>query len=281
MAEDQITEDPSFYLHGAEPSEQDRLARLNVLLNERCLAELGLNASDRVLDVGCGLGQLTRAMARTASQVIGFERSREQLTEARRLADGAGETGVVDFRQGDAVAFPLRDDEWETFDVAHARFVVEHVRDPTAVVQQMVNAVKPGGRVVLADDGHDTLRLWPEPAGFDRLWSAYMRTYERVGNDSVIGHRLVALLADAGSEPIRNNWVFFGACAGQKELFSAYVDNLVRILEGVKSEILALGEFDDASFSTRITAVREWAGRRDAAIWYAISWAEGRRPKSR
>ena len=278
MPDDELSEDLSYYLHGAEPSEQDRLARLNELLNDHCLAELRLKAGDRVLDVGCGLGQLTRAMAKEAGEVVGFERSAEQLREALRLADAAGESGVVDFRQGDAVKFPLKNDEWGAFDVAHARFVVEHVRDPLAVVRQMVKAAKPGGRIVLADDGHDTLRLWPEPAGFDRLWSAYLRTYERVANDSVIGHRLVALLFEAGAEPVRNNWVFFGACAGQKESFAAYVDNIARILEGVKSEIVALGEFDSNSFDQRLTHLREWGKRPDAAIWYAVSWAEGRRP---
>jgi SAM-dependent methyltransferase len=280
MTDDEFSDDVSHYLHGAEPSEQDRLARLNDLLNERCLAELRLTAGDRVLDVGCGLGQLTREMARQAGEVVGFERSMEQLREALRLADAASESGAVDFRQGDAVRFPLQDEEWGTFDVAHARFVVEHVRDPLVVVRHMVKAVKPGGRIVLADDGHDTLRLWPEPAGFDRLWSAYMRTYERVGNDSMIGHRLIALLAEAGADPVRNNWVFFGACAGQEELFAAYVDNIARILEGVKSEIVALGEFDAASFDERLSHLREWGTRSDAAIWYAVSWAEGRRPNS-
>ena len=44
------------------------------------------------------------------------------------------------------------------------------MRDPLAVVRQMVRAVKPGGRVVLADDDHDLLRLWPEPPG-----APYMR----------------------------------------------------------------------------------------------------------
>ena len=49
--------------------------------------------------------------------------------------------------------------------------------------------MRPGGRIILEDDGHDTLRLWPEPPGFVRLWQAYLRTYDRVGNDPVVGHR--------------------------------------------------------------------------------------------
>jgi SAM-dependent methyltransferase len=270
-------DDDSHYLHGAEPDEQDRLSRLNDLLNERCLRALALNGTDRVLDVGCGLGQLTRAMAREAGEVVAFERSEEQLREALRLAEAAGEADAVDFRRGDALKFPLKDAEWGTFDVAHARFVVEHVRDPLGVVRQMVKAVRPGGRIALLDDGHDTLRLWPEPAGFDRLWSAYIRTYDRVGNDPFVGHRLVALLHEAGAEPVRNDWLFFGACSGRPQ-FVAYVENIARILEGVRTAILALGEFDAPSFDDRVAALRAWVERRDAAIWYAVSFAEGRRP---
>jgi len=272
-----MSEGESHYLHGSHPEEQDRLARLNELLNARCLAELGLAAGNRVLDVGCGLGQLTRAMARqTGKTAVGVERNSEQLREAQRLATAVGESALVEFRQGDAGRLPLNDGEWGGFDVAHARFVLEHVRDPVSVIRQMAKAVKPGGRIVLADDGHDTLRLWPEPAGFDRLWSAYMRTYDRVGNDPVIGHRLVALLAEAGVAPVRCTWLFFGACAGQLE-FGAYVDNLARILEGVRKEIVALGEFDDASFAERLGHLQTWGSRPDAALWYAISWAEGRK----
>ena len=142
----------------------------------------------------------------------------------------------------------------------------------------MVRALRPGGRIILEDDPHDTLRLWPEPPGFAQLWSAYMRTYDRVGNDPLIGHRLVALLVEGGAQPVRNAWPFFGACSGQPELLLGFVDNVVRILEGVRDPILQLGQFDEQTFSACLHAVRQWAHRPDAAFWYAVSWAEGRRP---
>lgn len=271
--------DDSHYLHGTDPTEQARLSRLNDLLNARCLAELAIRPGDRVLDVGSGLGQLTRGIARQVrptGRVLGVERSREQLAEARRLATAAGEDGLVEFRPGDALQLPLTDDEWGTFDVAHTRFVLEHVTDPVGVVRQMVRAVRPGGRIVLADDGHDTFRVWPEPPGFERLWRAYLRTYDRVGNDPYVGHRLVALLHEAGAAPVRNTWLFFGSCAGHPDL-GAYVENLARILEGVRDPILALGEVDAAGFDGTLSALRAWGDRPDAAMWYAVSWAEGRR----
>jgi ubiquinone/menaquinone biosynthesis C-methylase UbiE len=270
------------YLHGTAPDEQDRLGLMNRLLNENSLREMALAVGERVLDVGSGLGQLSREMARqvgSSGAVLGIERSAEQIAVARRLAAQVGEERLVEFREGAADRLPLAAAEWGTFDVAHARFLLEHVPEPVAVVREMVRAVRPGGRIILEDDPHDTLRLWPEPAGFGHLWSAYTRTYDRVGNDPFVGHRLVALLVQAGAQPTRIAWPFFGACGGQPELLAGYVDNLVRILEGVREPILALGEFEVATFDACLQAVRDWGRRPDAAFWYAVSWAEGRRPE--
>jgi hypothetical protein len=141
----------------------------------------------------------------------------------------------------------------------------------------MVRAVRPGGRIILEDDPHDIHRMWPEPAGFSRIWSAYLRTYDRLGCDPYIGHRLVSLLVQAGAIPRRTHWLFFGACAGQPDLLAAYTDNLIRILEGARHLILSLGELDSIAFDDCLKALRDWTHRPDAAYWYAFSWAEGYR----
>jgi SAM-dependent methyltransferase len=273
----------SQYLHGTEPCEQVRLSTLNDLLNEASLRELGLRGGEKVLDVGSGLGQLSRAMARAAGaggRVLGIERSPEQLAEAARQAREAGEENLVEFRQGDALALPLSEAEWGTFDVAHTRFLLEHVPQPLAVVQAMVRAVRPGGRIVLEDDCHDVLRLWPEPPGFGPLWTAYMRTYDRLGNDALIGHRLVALLHEAGASPRRNTWIFFGSCSGHPT-FGHYVENMIGLLEGARSICLDAGFIERSRFQDGIAALRAWKHRPDAAFWLAVSWAEGVRPGQR
>lgn len=267
----------SEYIHGTDPEEQTRLSLLNDLLNVGSLRELGLRGGQRILDVGSGLGQLSRAMARiTGVRVVGIERSVEQLAEAERVAALANESSLVEFRQGDALKIPLRDDEWGTFDVAHTRFLLEHLREPVPVVAAMVRAVRPGGRIVLADDDHDAMRLWPEPPGFDRLWRAYQGSYERLGNDPIIGRRLVWLLGIAGAEPVRKTLVFFGSCAGQDH-FPLYVDNLIGVIKGARATIVDNGLLDADHFDTSIRALREWSRGPTATIWYAMSWAEGRR----
>jgi SAM-dependent methyltransferase len=269
----------SAYIHGTAPEEQSRLSLLNDLLNVGSLRELGLHGGERILDVGCGLGQLSRAMARASGQcVIGIERSAEQIAEGRRLAAQAGEAALLEYRPGDASQLPLADAEWGTFDLAHTRFLLEHLREPLPVVAAMVRAVKPGGRIVLEDDDHDILRLSPTPPLFATLWRAYQQSYEYLGNDPVIGRKLIALLVAAGAEPVRNTFIFFGSCAGA-EHFALYVENLIGVIQGARTTVTEAGLLDAASFDAALAEIRVWSRNRDAAIWYAMSWAEGRRPQ--
>ena len=270
-----MSETPPEYIHGTAPEEQRRLTRLNELLNNASLRELALTGGERIVDFGCGLGQLTRAMARASgARVVGIERSAEQLAEALRQARAAGEEERIDLRAGAVESPPLTPDEWGAFDLAHTRFVLEHVADPLAVVRQMVRAVRPGGRVVLADDDHDVLRLWPEPDGFGDVWRAYMHSYERAGRDPYVGRRLVQLLHEAGAAPRRNTMVFFGSGSGAAE-FGDFIENVVRILDGARAAILATGLVDARRLERTLVAVREFGERPDAALWYAMSWAEG------
>jgi ubiquinone/menaquinone biosynthesis C-methylase UbiE len=268
------------YIHGTDPQEQGRLSVMNDLLNAAALRELALAGGEKVLDLGSGLGQFTRAVARAAGpagRVVGIEGNPRQLSEALRLARQDGEEGLADLRQGDAREPPLRDDEWGSFDLAHARFLLEHVSDPLAVVRTMVRAVRPGGRLVLADDDHDVLRLHPEPPGLTALWQAYMRTYDRLGNDPSIGRRLPALLHAAGARPRRVTWVFFGGCAGQ-DTFPVVVANLLEILRGARPTMEAHGLVDPHIFDATLAGLEAWGQRLDASFWYAMSWAEGVRP---
>ncbi len=241
---------------------------------------LELRGDERILDVGSGLGQLSRAMARAAGPealVVGVERSTEQLVEARRQARQAGEDSLVEFRHGDATALPLTAAEWGTFDVVHARFILEHVQDPAAVVRAMVRAGRPGGRIILEDDDHAVLRLWPEPAGFPRLWQAYIDTFTKLGYDPFVGRRLVELLDDQGAAPVRNHWLFFGSCSGDAS-FQPMVANFLGILEGARPAMLQHELIDAKEFDAAIEKLRGWGEGAGAALWYSRAWAEGRLP---
>jgi SAM-dependent methyltransferase len=270
----------SGYLHGTEPDEQRRLAAMNDLVNAPLVRDLRLRGGERILDVGAGLGQLTRAMGRArrkAGRVIGVSADPRQIQEARRLAEAAGEAGLVELRAGDALDLPLEDREWASFDLVIARFLLEHLPDPLRAVRGMVRAACPGGRIVLADDDHPVLRPWPEIPGFAPLWAAYQEAFRRLGTDPEIGKRLVSLLHEAGAKPRRNTWLFFGSCAGSPD-WKPLIGNLVGVLRTARTTMDQHNLLTPEAFTSGIKEIKRWAERPDAAFWFAIAVAEGTRP---
>jgi hypothetical protein len=155
--------------------------------------------------------------------------------------------------------------------------LLEHVPNTLDVVRGMVQAVRPGGRVVLEDDDHEIMRLCPEPPGWRPLWEAYMRSYDRLGNDPYIGRRLVSLLHQAGALPRRNTWLFFGGCAGSPN-FDLLVANCIGILQGARPTLLDHELIESTAFDLAMERLRTWSRRPDAALWFAVCWAEGVRP---
>ena len=98
----------------------------------------------RVLDIGCGGGILSDAMARAGAQVLGIDLATKALKVAQLHALEA-QTPNVSYREVSAEA--LAAEAPGSFDVVTCMEMLEHVPDPASVVQACANLVKPGGRV--------------------------------------------------------------------------------------------------------------------------------------
>jgi len=265
------------YVHGYSAEEMRRLTRMQDILNDAELAALDLRGVSSLLDVGAGLGQMTRALARALEprgRVVGVERDARQRAAAEQQAAEDGEKGLVEFRAGDATALPLAPDEWTRFDLAHARFLLEHVRDPLAVVREMVAAVRPGGRVVLVDDDHELLQMWPECPRMASVWRIYWESYRDHGFDPLVGRRLTELLHEAGVRPTRVTTVFFGATR-EMQHFELVADNLVGVVESASSSLGRAGRLPRAEMQAALSAFGEWRRHDAATIWYSLPLAEG------
>lgn len=267
----------SKYIHGSKPEEQKRLSVMNELMNSRCLALMDLKSGERVIDIGSGLGQYTLEMARRVGAqgfCLGIERDAHQLEGANRNLAGNKDIQWVEFRKGEVEQLPLSEKELNSFDVGHARFVFEHLPKPEVALRELVRAIRPGGRVVAEDDDHASLILYPEPPGFSALWNAYMRSYDRLGNDPYIGRRLVSLMYEAGLRNIRNDVVFFGDCAGTPT-FAHFVNNLIGVIESARQTMLTCNLIDERTMNEAFSQLRTWAALPYAAMWYEIYWASG------
>lgn len=279
----------SSYIHGYGAEEQARLTAMQRILNGVELAALegilDLGEVRRLLDVGAGLGQLTRAFRRAIAAdgvVVGIERDPRQLEEARRQAEAAGEEergARLEMRRGSADALPLDEHESGSFDLVHARFLLEHVPNPEACVAEMLRAARAGGLIVLVDDDHELLRFQPQLDPVAELWEIYWRSYRHGGCDPLVGRRLPELLVGAGAELQTVTAIFYGACRGM-ELFDPVVDNLREVLRGALPALLERGAVSDAASREALAALERWREDPAATVWYSLPLAIGRRPKA-
>jgi SAM-dependent methyltransferase len=123
----------------------DRYDAVNGGFNASLLDAAEIGERDRVLDIGCGNGQLTRQAARRAAlgRALGVDLSAPMLARARTRA-AEEDVPNVTFEQGDAQvhAFPEGG-----FDVALSRFGIMFFADPVVAFGNIGGALRPGGRL--------------------------------------------------------------------------------------------------------------------------------------
>ncbi len=110
----------------------------------RAAAHLNLAPGSRVVDLCCGTGELTEALARLAGpeNVVGVDFVPEMLERARLRHP------ELRFVEGDALATGLPEG---TFDGASVAFALRNVEDVEALFREMIRLVRPGGQVVSLD----------------------------------------------------------------------------------------------------------------------------------
>jgi SAM-dependent methyltransferase len=268
---------PSPHLGGAQPSDQHRLERLSDALDPASLDRLGLRGGEKVLDVGAGVGLFARRIAKTSGRpVVCVEQGESSVYRAIELATAAGETDLIDLRQGDAAAPPLTTDEWGSFDVVHARFALGELTSPQAGLEQLVRALAPGGRLVLTEGDYETLRLWPAMPAVDELWRALIRACIDQRRDPYLGRKLVAMLRVADLELVGCGSIDLGGCSGSPQWLHL-ADHFVDLIADTREEILGSSAIAGDLFDEVVASFREWTGRADAALWFPLCWAEGRK----
>ncbi len=97
----------------------------------------------KVLDVGCGGGILSESMALRGAQVTGIDMGDTPLSVARLHLHESG--ADVDYRQ--ITAEEMAKEQAGSFDIVTCMEMLEHVPDPSSIVQACSQLVKPGGHV--------------------------------------------------------------------------------------------------------------------------------------
>lgn len=187
------------YVMGRTDAEARRLgvqADLYGPYTDYLLRLAGIGPGMRVLDVGCGPGDVTLRAARLvgpAGHVIGADISEAALATARRRAADAG-AGNVTFVRAEIPGIGLDG----PVDAVIGRLILMHLPDPVAAVRDLSALVRPGGIVSFqeCDVAYGTTRSAPLAARVTR-WCA---DAARLGGSPLRGADLAPILRGAGLE---------------------------------------------------------------------------------
>jgi len=104
-----------------------------------------MSAGARVLDIGCGAGLLSEALAKAGCDVLGLDAAGEAIAAARAHAEGKGLS--LAYRNGTAEDLVA---EGAKFPVITALEVIEHVADPAAFLVTLAALLEPGGKLFIS-----------------------------------------------------------------------------------------------------------------------------------
>ena len=187
------------YALGHSDRELDRLsaqARLIDPITRRFFHDAGIVPGMRVLDVGCGAGDvafLVADMVGGSGEVTGVDRASNALAAAQARADALSRRNVI-FAQGDPAQMAFE----RPFDAVVGRYVLQFQPDPAAMLRKLAAHVRPGGPIVFHELDWDGASSFPPSSTYDHCCRWIVETLRLLGAETRMGMKLHATFLAAG-----------------------------------------------------------------------------------
>lgn len=265
------------YIHGYSEEEQVRLLDQNDVLAPYIYRGLDLPSRGHVLELGCGVGaQMISLLNRCPDlHMTGVELSPKQLRKAEiNLERFSGFHGRYQLIQADA--FHWRPASGKPVDAGLMVWVLEHVPDPRALLEQIRSWIPAGVSLWLTEVLHTTFNVWPFDQDVMDYWEDINRCQRRCGGDPDVGARLATLLHDAGFDAVRtwpNTMFLDGTDTKERARLLAYWLELMR---SALHEALAAGETSLERWQRAETGMRKLMESPETTFFYSSIQAEAR-----
>jgi ubiquinone/menaquinone biosynthesis C-methylase UbiE len=260
------------YIHGTTAEEQQRLANLNTLTNSSFIDFLQIRKTDRILELGSGLGILAEKISHqlTTGKVTGIEISEAQL------AGCPAETGKLEFIQGDVHRLPLENNSFHT---VYCRYILEHVNDPLQVLREAKRVLKPGGTIYIQENSILLMEFYPDCPHFKKVWMAFADYQSGIGGDAMIGIRLYEMLKRAGfvhPELSLAPEIHYH----EKGTLVPWIDNLIGNIMGARNPLIQNNFITTREFSQALKELENFKKNDYASSYFYWNRAKAVKPVS-
>lgn len=250
----------------AERLELRAKAQDEVRAREDYLGLLGVHAGERVLDVGCGSGVVTRALARRVGPggtVVGTDPSTAFLEMAREYAERDAGGAPIEWRVADCRELPFAD---EAFDVVLAATVLAHVPGAERALAEMARVTRRGGRLAVFDFDGDSFVFSHPDRPLTRRVVAAMSDHGAV--NPWLARGIPALLAGLGFVDIRSR-AFMPLETGPGTFYAGLAERAGQ----VAAQTGAITEAEHARWLAGLKAAQE-AGGFVAGRMHLFTWGQ-------
>lgn len=237
------------------------------------LADAGLRDGVRVLDIGCGRGDvavLAAQLVGTRGEVVGIDRSEAAIEAACARVQELG-LANVNFVQGDLAALP---GELGRFDAVVGRRVLMYQPDAVACLSRLAEVLEPGGLIALQE--HDSTAMpicRPGMPLHERVSAWIWETVAREGADVHMGLHLAPALSRAGFAVERVRAEATVLTPGQSHPIGAIVRAMLARI--VAAGVATAQEIDVDTLDARLATERQEA--KGTCIWEMVFGAWARR----
>jgi ubiquinone/menaquinone biosynthesis C-methylase UbiE len=198
------TKNETTYVLGHSLAEIQRLiAQAEILrpITERLLLSTGIGPGMRVLDIGCGAGDvamLAAGLVGPSGSVVGIDRNPKVLAIAKERTQAAG-LRHIDLKEASVENFI----DSRPFDLVIGRYILMYQSDPATVLRAAARLVKPGGAVAFHELGlHQKCRSVPNVPLFELIDKLIRMAFSCALPNYDVGDRLIQHFWDAGlSQP--------------------------------------------------------------------------------
>jgi len=189
------------YVLGNTAQEQERLKLQGRFLEkwtEQFLLAAGIEPGMSVLDLGCGVGDVSLLAARLvgpSGHVTGIDRDLVVIKKARERVRDEGRTATVEFIHTDLLTFHAD----RSLDAVVGRYVLFFQPDPVAAIAHAAKQVRSQGIIVFHEmDVANRIRSYPDGTLFERMYALIAETLRRGGVRVDLGLHLTHLFLNAG-----------------------------------------------------------------------------------